>query len=86
MHHPPLVLLLNHQHRPHKKEINMSKYAAAESIKAQIAKLETLFDKMVDGVIEATDAQQQTVIDRLDTLGEMLSNELAGIPTQWGVA
>ena len=44
----------------------MSKYAAAESIKAQIAKLETLFDKMVDG--------------------EMLSNELAGIPTQWGVA
>jgi archaellum component FlaC len=64
----------------------MSNFKAAEAIKTNIAKLETLFDKMVDGEIEATDAQQQKVIDRLDALNEDLSNELAGLNGLWGVA
>lgn len=56
---------------------------AAEAIKAKIAKLDALFDKMVDGEIEASNEQQQAVIDRIDELTEQLSDATAKTITSW---
>lgn len=56
---------------------------AAEAIKAKIAKLDALFDKMVDGEIEASNEQQQAVIDRIDELTEQLGDATAKTITSW---
>ena len=62
---------------------NDMNYQAAEAIKTNIANLNALFDKMADGEVEATDARQQAVIDRIDALTEQLSNATARNVTSW---
>ena len=56
---------------------------AAEAIKTNIAKLDALFDKMVDGEIEASEEKQQAVIDRIDELQDALSVATTKHITSW---
>lgn len=57
-------------------------YAVAEALKAKIAKLDALFDRMVESDIASTE-QQQAVIDRIDYLKDQLDEATRYTVTNW---
>ena len=82
----PTCVNINSLTQTTRRNLAMNKYQAITAIKFEIEKLEDLFDQMIDGVVEASNPEQQKVIDRLDHLGEMLKSELGELETLWGVA